>query len=71
MRMGYAASWITEWYAYDRARARRARPRSQRAHRRLRAYRPAGKPPEERDRPKLDDIVTRLRAPERSDVLRA
>ena len=24
--LGFAASWITEWYAYDRARARRARP---------------------------------------------
>ncbi len=23
--LGYGANWITEWYAYDRARARRAR----------------------------------------------
>ena len=60
--MGYAASWITEWYAYDRARARRARPRRQRAHRRLRAYRPAGKAAG-RPRPRRQisrDIVSRL-----------
>ena len=38
--LGFAANWITEWYAYDRARARRARPGGEREDRGLRAYRP-------------------------------
>ncbi len=38
--MGYAASWITEWYAYDRRVLDALGLGGQRAHRRLRAYRP-------------------------------
>ena len=56
--MGYAASWITEWYAYDR-RVLDALGLS--ANERMAGFvhigRPA-KPPEDRDRPKLGDIVT-------------
>jgi nitroreductase len=57
--MGYAASWITEWYAYDR-RVLGALGLS--AHERIAGFvhigRPA-KPPEDRDRPPLEEIVTR------------
>ena len=59
--LGFAASWITEWYAYDRARARRARACAEREDRRLRAYRPAGEAAGgSRPRPPLADIVTRF-----------
>lgn len=57
--LGYAASWLTEWYAYDRAvlDALGLAPNE-----RIAGYvhigRPA-KPPEDRDRPTLDAIVTR------------
>ena len=58
--MGYAASWITEWYAYDR-RALDALGLA--ANERMAGFvhigRPA-KPPEDRDRPKLADVVTRF-----------
>jgi nitroreductase len=58
--MGYAASWITEWYAYDRAVLDAL---GLAANERVAGFvhigRPA-KPPEERDRPKLDDIVSRF-----------
>ena len=58
--LGYAASWITEWYAYDRA-VLDALGLS--AHERIAGFvhigRPA-KPPEERDRPALETIVTRF-----------
>jgi nitroreductase len=58
--MGYAASWITEWYAYDR-RVLAALGLS--PHERIAGFvhigRPA-KPPEERERPSLDSIVTRF-----------
>ncbi len=61
--MGYAASWITEWYAYDR---RVLDALGLAANERVAGFvhigRPA-KPPEERDRPKLDDIVTRYSSP--------
>ena len=56
--LGYAASWLTEWYAYDRAVLDAF---GLAANERIAGYvhigRP-GKPPEERDRPKLDSIVT-------------
>jgi nitroreductase len=57
--MGFAASWITEWYAYDRAvlDALGLAP-----HERMAGFVHIGrprKPPEERDRPKLADIVSR------------
>ena len=57
--MGYAASWITEWYAYDR---RVLDALGIAANERIAGFvhigRPA-KPPEDRDRPKLETIVTR------------
>lgn len=61
--IGYAASWITEWYAYDRT-VLDALGLS--ANERVAGFvhigRPA-KPPEDRDRPKLETIVTRFSAP--------
>ena len=61
--MGYAASWITEWYAYDRAVLDRLGLGPQE---RMAGFvhigRPA-KPPEDRERPPLDAIVTRFSAP--------
>jgi nitroreductase len=57
--IGYAASWITEWYAYDRAVLEAL---GLAANERIAGFvhigRPA-KPPEDRDRPKLADIVSR------------
>ena len=61
--MGYAASWITEWYAYDR-RVLDALGLS--ANERIAGFVHIGtpvKPPEDRDRPKLETIVTRYAAP--------
>ncbi len=59
--MGYAASWITEWYAYDR---RVLEKLGVAANERIAGFvhigRPA-KPPEDRERPKLADIVTHFR----------
>ena len=56
--MGYAASWITEWYAYDRGVLDAL---GLQANERIAGFvhigRPA-RPPEERDRPMLDTIVT-------------
>ena len=61
--MGYAASWITEWYAYDRAVLDAL---GLAANERMAGFvhigRPA-KPPEERERPKLADIVSRYSGP--------
>ena len=58
--LGYAASWITEWYAYDRAVLDRL---GLKPDERLAGFvhigRPA-KPPEDRDRPQLAAIVTRF-----------
>jgi nitroreductase len=58
--MGYAASWITEWYAYDR---RVLDALGLASNERIAGFvhigRPA-KPPEDRDRPPLDAIVTRF-----------
>jgi nitroreductase len=57
--LGYGASWITEWYAYDRrVLARLGLTASERIAGFVHIGRPA-KPPEDRDRPKLDEIVTR------------
>src|SRR5690348_411876 len=57
--MGFAASWITEWYAYDRrVLARLGLTANERIAGFVHIGRPA-KPPEDRDRPKLDEIVTR------------
>jgi nitroreductase len=61
--MGYAASWITEWYAYDR---RVLDKLGVGADERVAGFvhigRPA-KPPEERERPNLDSVVTRYAGP--------
>jgi nitroreductase len=58
--MGYAASWITEWYAYDR---RVLDALGLAANERIAGFvhigRPA-KPPEDRERPELSAIVTRF-----------
>jgi nitroreductase len=59
--LGYTASWITEWYAYD--------PRILKAlgladHERIAGFVHIGRaarPPEDRPRPALSDIVTRYR----------
>jgi nitroreductase len=57
--LGYAASWITEWYAYDR---RVLDALGVKANEKITGFvhigRPA-KPPDERPRPPLADIVTR------------
>jgi nitroreductase len=59
--LGYAASWITEWYAYDR---RVLDKLGLAPNERMAGFVHIGraaKPPEERDRPKLSDIVTHYR----------
>lgn len=56
--MGYVGSWLTEWFAFDRA-ALDALGLS--AGERMAGFvyiGKASKPPEDRDRPKLDAIVT-------------
>jgi len=56
--LGFAANWITEWYAYDR---RVIEALGLKPHERVAGFvhigRP-GRPPEERPRPPLSDIVT-------------
>jgi nitroreductase len=61
--MGYAASWITEWYAYERRvlDAFGLEP-NERIAGFVHIGRPV-KPPEERERPQLAAIVTRYSAP--------
>jgi len=62
--MGFAASWITEWYAYD---ARVLKQLGLKAHERVAGFVHIGHPrhpPEERDRPKLESIVTRYAGPQ-------
>jgi nitroreductase len=61
--MGYAASWITEWYAYDRgALENLGVSASERVAGFVHIGRPA-KPPEDRERPALETIVTHYTAP--------
>lgn len=61
--MGYAASWITEWYAYDRhVLDTLGLSAGERIAGFVHIGRPA-KPPEERERPKLEAIVTRYSEP--------
>jgi nitroreductase len=60
--LGFVASWITEWYAYDRAvlDALGLAP-----HERIAGFVHVGRAtraPEDRDRPKLADIVSRYSA---------
>jgi len=57
--LGFAASWITEWYAYDRAVLDRL---GLSPHERIAGFVHIGRPrqpPEDRDRPRLSDLVTR------------
>jgi len=59
--LGYAANWITEWYAYD-PRIRAALGLSD--HERIAGFVHIGtpvRPPEDRPRPPLSEIVTRYR----------
>ncbi len=61
--MGYAASWLTEWYGYDR---RVLDGLGLAANERIAGFVHIGtpaKPPEDRDRPKLETIVTRYSPP--------
>jgi nitroreductase len=60
--LGFAASWLTEWYAYDRAvlDALGLAP-NERIAGFVHIGRPV-KPPEDRDRPSLEAIVTRFSA---------
>src|SRR5882672_1862401 len=56
--LGYAATWITEWYAYDR---RVLDALGVKANERIAGFVHIGRPaqlPEERDRPPLSEIVT-------------
>ena len=39
--LGFVTAWLTEWFSYDEARRREARPRRRGALRRLRSHRPA------------------------------
>ena len=56
--LGYAASWITEWYAYDRrVLDRLGLAPNERIVGFVHIGR-ASKPPEERERPKLADVLT-------------
>jgi nitroreductase len=58
--IGYAASWITEWYAYDR---RVLDALGVAPHERVAGFVHIGRPakaPEDRERPTLDAIVTRF-----------
>jgi nitroreductase len=61
--MGYAASWITEWYAYDRAVLRDLGIKNDE---RIAGFVHIGTPlriPDDRGRPKLEAIVTRYGKP--------
>ena len=60
--MGYAATWITEWYAYDRqVLTALGVAENERVAGFVHIGRPA-RPPEDRPRPPLDEIVTRYQA---------
>jgi nitroreductase len=61
--MGYAASWITEWYAYDRGVLDKLGVEPNERVAGFVHIGRAAKPPEERDRPPLDAIVTRYSGP--------
>lgn len=61
--LGYAASWLTEWYAYDR---RVLDALGLAPNERMAGFVHIGtpsRPPEDRPRPALSDIVTRFQAP--------
>jgi nitroreductase len=57
--LGFATSWITEWYAYDRSVLARL---GLAPHEHIAGFVHIGRPrlkPEDRDRPRLADLVTR------------
>jgi nitroreductase len=57
--LGFATSWITEWYAYDRDVVERL---GLAPHERIAGFVHIGRPrmkPEDRDRPRLSDLVMR------------
>lgn len=56
--MGYVASWLTEWFAFDRAAMSALGLGEQERIAGFVYVGKAAKPPEDRDRPKLDTIVT-------------
>jgi nitroreductase len=58
--LGYGATWITEWYAYDRSvLAALGLKENERIAGFVHIGRP-GAPPEDRPRPALDEIATRF-----------
>lgn len=57
--LGYAASWLTEWYAYDRRVLDRLGLSPEERIVGFVHIGKSAKPPEDRDRPKLSAIVTR------------
>ena len=59
--LGYAASWITEWYAYDRRVLDRLGLAPNERMAGFVHIGRAAKAPEDRDRPQLADIVTHYR----------
>lgn len=60
--LGYAASWLTEWYAYDRRVLERLGLSPEERVVGFVHIGKSAKPPEDRDRPKLSTIVTRYPA---------
>lgn len=56
--MGYVASWLTEWFAFDRAAMTALGLTEQERIAGFVYVGKAVKPPEDRERPKLDTIVT-------------
>jgi nitroreductase len=58
--LGYAASWITEWYAYDRRVLDALGVKPQEKIAGFVHIGRASKPPDDRPRPQLDSIVTRF-----------
>ncbi len=56
--MGYVASWLTEWFAFDRAAMAALGLAEQERIAGFIYIGKALKPPEDRERPKLDTIVT-------------
>ncbi|MGH6676495.1 MAG: nitroreductase family protein, partial [Xanthobacteraceae bacterium] len=62
--LGYGASWITEWYAYDRSVLDGL---GLAPHERVAGFVHIGRPPgrpEDRPRPQLDEIATRFAVPD-------
>src|SRR5437870_13322613 len=57
--LGYAASWITEWYAYDRRVLAELGVKPEEKIAGFVHIGRAAKPPEDRPRPPLDAVVTR------------